>query len=122
MTDSLPSLSEYEQMSALEQRRTLAPYDDKVEQMERDRREALAEKKKRDALEKRLYLEQNFTPEIDIKDTDYPSFAKPGEKDKYADAHTGPFDPEQWGPDGRWWEWNRYSAVREAVPLQTLFK
>ena len=119
---SNPSLDEFEKMTALRQRRTLTQFEDKKDAMRMKKREEDVEKKSQAALKQKLYLQQNFTSELDIKDTNYPSVTKPGEEKPYQDAQTGPFDPDHWGIDGRWYFWHRYKASREAVPLKSLFK
>lgn len=116
-----PSLSEFENMTALQQRRTFTQFEDKKDAMKMKKREEDVEKQQQSALEQKLYLQQNFSSKLDIKDTDYPSVPKPGEEKQYQDAQSGPFDPVHWGPDGRWYFWHRYMAAREAVPLKSLF-
>lgn len=117
-----PSLSEFENMTALQQSRTFAPYDDKVDAMKMKKREEYDEQQIKQAFEKKLYLNQNFNSELNIQNTDYPSVQKPGEEKPYQDAQSGPLDTERWGPGGEWYFWNRYDAPREAVPLKFLFK
>jgi hypothetical protein len=116
-----PSLDDYNKLTAFQKRQLSNSFANNDDKLRKDRLEVRAHEKKRQTVEEKMYFQQNFNREVEIKDTDYPSVQEPGETEPYEDAMTGPDDP-QWGLDGRWYFWHRYNGTSEARSLKSLFE
>lgn len=95
-------------------------YDDVLLERENEKRRRIQKIGQERWHKERMYKARMASNVVTKKDTSYPRFLERATPERMEDAYSGPTDPEEWGPRGHTFYWNRYLADREGLPMSSL--